>query len=242
MNTNTIPSLSASAKDAFLKSGTATICTALYKRGLRNIFIQGVNRLNNAPVRMVGPAYTLRYIPAREDLDGIEVFKDPLHPQRHGVESVPEGSVFVMDCREDSTVASAGNILATRLQVRGCAGVVTDGGLRDAESIAELDMPVYCAKPSAPTNLTKHHGLDLNVPIGCGKVPVYPGDIMVGDGDGVVVVPAELAEEIAIEVAEMEMFEGYVLDRVQQGDTIIGLYPANEETMKEYQDWKAKQK
>jgi len=239
MSNDTQQPLSATAKETFLLAGTATICTALYKRGLRNVFIQGVSRLNNKPVRMVGPAYTLRYIPAREDLDGIEVFKDPKHPQRLGVESVPEGSVFVMDCREDATTASAGNILATRLQVRGCAGIVSDGGLRDAESMAELDMPVFCAKPSAPTNLTKHHGLDLNVPIGCGKVPVYPGDIMVGDGDGVVVVPAEMAEEIALEVAEMEVFEAFVLERVQQGETIIGLYPATkDETLELFNAWR----
>jgi len=238
---NSQPPLSEFAKETFLFAGTATICTALFKRGLYNIFIQGVNRLNNEQVRMVGPAYTLRYIPAREDLDGIEVFKDPLHPQRHGVESVPEGSVLVVDCREDSTVASAGNILATRLQVRGCAGLVSDGGLRDADSMATLDMPVFCAKPSAPTNLTKHHGLDLNVPIGCGKVPVYPGDIMVGDGDGVVVVPAEMAEEIALEVAEMESFEAFVLEKVQQGETIIGLYPANDATMVRFKEWRTEQ-
>ena len=144
-----------------------------------------------------------------------------------------------MDCREDATTASAGHILATRLQVRGCAGIVSDGGLRDAESIAGLDMPVFCAKASAPTNLTKHHGLDLNVPIGCGKVPVYPGDIMVGDGDGVVVVPAEMAEEIAIEVADMEAFEAFVLERVQAGETIIGLYPATkDETLVRFKAWR----
>ncbi len=221
-----------------LTVGTATLCTLLFKRGLRNCFIQGVSRLNNDNVRMVGPAYTLRYIPAREDLDGIEVFKDPEHPQRAAVEKIPEGHVLVMDCRGDASAASAGSILATRLQVRGCAGVVTDGGLRDSNDIAALSMPVYCAGASAPTNLTKHHGVDLNVAIGCGSVAVYPDDIMVGDGDGVVVIPGEIADEVAEEAQAMDVFEGWVTKQVEQGRSIIGLYPPNESTQAEFEQWK----
>ncbi len=221
-----------------LTVGTATLCTLLFKRGLRNCFIQGVSRLNNDNVRMVGPAYTLRYIPAREDLDGIEVFKDPEHPQRAAVEKIPEGHVLVMDCRGDASAASAGSILATRLQVRGCAGVVTDGGLRDSNDIAALSMPVYCAGASAPTNLTKHHGVDLNVAIGCGSVAVYPDDIMVGDGDGVVVIPGEIADEVAEEAQAMDVFEGWVTEQVEQGRSIIGLYPPNESTQAEFEQWK----
>lgn len=227
--------------DILLHVGTATLCTLLFKRGLRNIFIQRVSRLNTQKVRMVGPAYTLRYIPAREDLDQLEVFKDPAHPQRAAVEQVPSGHILVMDCRGDDSAASAGSILANRLEVRGCAGLVTDGGLRDVDEIAALGMPVFCARPSAPTNLTKHHGVDLNVPIGCGSVAVYPGDILVGDGDGVVVLPAEIANEVAAEAKGMDEFERWVTDRVKGGQSIVGLYPANDKTREEFTAWQQQQ-
>ena len=125
------------------RTSTASIATLLFKRGLRNQFIQGVARLNPEHERMVGPVFTLRYIPAREDLNPVSVFQDPEHPQRRAVEETPEGHVLVMDCRRDATAASAGSILATRMQVRGCAGIVTDGGLRDADDIKALDMPAF---------------------------------------------------------------------------------------------------
>lgn len=222
-------------------TSTASIATLLYKRGLRNQFIQNVSRLGAAGKRMVGPAFTLRYIPAREDLNPIEVFRDPNHPQRRAVEEIPEGHVLIMDCRQDSSAASAGSILMTRLEIRGCAGVVTDGGLRDADEIANLGMPSFCAKPSAPTNLTKHQALDLNVPVGCGGVAVFPGDIAVGDGDGVIIIPAELADEIAAEAKGMETYEAWVVAQVKSGVSIIGLYPMNEETRARYEAWLAEQ-
>lgn len=228
-------------KTTLENTSTASIATMLFKRGLRNQFVQSVGRLNPARKRMVGPVYTLRYIPAREDLNPIEVFRDPDHPQRRAVEEIPEGHVLVMDCRLDATAASAGSILITRLQIRGCAGVVTDGGLRDAEEIAKLDMPSFCARPSAPTNLTKHQALDLNVPIGCGGVAVFPGDIAVGDGDGVIIIPAELADDIAAEAKGMETYEAWVVDQVKAGASIIGLYPMNEATRARYETWLAGQ-
>lgn len=211
------------------RASTASLATLLFKRGLRNQFIQDAPRLGGRR-KLVGPVTTLRYIPAREDLNTIEVFSDPSHPQRHAVDTIPEGNVLVMDCRRDARAASAGGILATRLEVRGCAGLVTDGGLRDADDIAALDMPSYCARPSAPTNLTLHHAIDIDVPIGCGGVAVFPGDIAVGDGDGVMIVPAELADEIAEDAAGMERFEAFVQEEVRAGASIIGLYPPNEET------------
>lgn len=211
-------------------TSTASIATMLFKRGLRNQFIQGVQRLGPRRPRMVGPAFTLRYIPAREDLNPIEVFRDPNHPQRRAVEDVPPGHILIMDCRQDASAASAGSILITRLQVRGCGGVVTDGGLRDAEDIADLSIPAFCAHPSAPTNLTKHQALDINVPIGCGGVAVFPGDIAVGDGDGVIIIPAHLSDEIAEEAKGMEAYESWVVEQVKSGASIIGLYPMNDET------------
>jgi regulator of RNase E activity RraA len=207
---------------------TATLATALFKRGFRSQFIQDVKPLRPRAESMVGEAYTLRYIPAREDLNGIEVFKDPNHPQRKGVESCPPGAVLVMDSRKDARAASAGSILVTRLMVRGVAGVVTDGGFRDALEIAALDIPTYHNRPSAPTNLTLNHAIDLNVPIGCGDAPVFPGDVIVGDGDGVIVIPAGIADEIAAEAVEMTAYEDFVTERVRGGQPIIGLYPATD--------------
>lgn len=217
------------------RASTASLATLLFKRGLRNQFIQGVFRLGAGRGRMVGPAYTLRYIPAREDLDVVEAFRDPDHPQRVAVETVPEGHVLVMDCRRDASAASAGSILAARLEVRGCAGLVTDGGLRDSDDIAALDMPSFCGSRSAPTNLTRHHAVDLQVPIGCGGVAVYPGDILVGDGDGVMVIPQEIVEEISLEAAEMERFEAFVMTEIRSGRPVIGTYPPDAETVARYQ-------
>jgi len=207
---------------------TATLCTALYKRGLRNQFIQDVHPLNPNAEPMVGEAFTLRYIPAREDLNPISVFQDRSHPQRKAVEDCPPGAVFVIDSRKDARAASAGSILVTRLMVRGAAGVVTDGGFRDAPEIAKLGIPTYHNRPAAPTNITLHQALDINVPIGCGDAPVFPGDIVVGDGEGVVVIPAHIADEIATEAVEMTAFEDFVTEEVQKGRSIIGLYPATD--------------
>ena len=228
-------------RDTLKNASTASIATLLYKRGLRNQFIQGVSSLGSVSTHMVGPIYTLRYIPAREDLNPITVFQNTDHPQRVAVESIPKGHVLVMDCRQDASAASAGSILATRLEVRGCAGIVTDGGLRDADEISKLTLPAFCAKPSAPTNLTKHQALDINVPIGCGGVAVFPGDIAVGDGDGVIVIPAEIADDIAAEAKNMEHFENWVIEEVKSGASIIGLYPMNNETKIRYEKHLAEQ-
>lgn len=211
---------------------TATLCTALFKRGLRNQFIQDVRPLKAKSKVMVGEAFTLRYIPAREDLNPLSVFQDRAHPQRKAVEECPPGAVFVIDSRKDARAASAGSILVSRLMVRGIAGVVTDGGFRDSPEIAELDIPAYHNRPSAPTNLTHHQALDINVPIGCGDVAVFPGDVVVGDGEGVIVIPAHLADEIADEAVEMTAFEDFVTEQVLAGRSILGLYPPTEEQSK----------
>jgi regulator of RNase E activity RraA len=218
---------------------TATLTTQLFKRGFRNVFIQGVRPLGKYWENMVGPAYTLRNIPAREDLDRVEGFANPEHPQRKAVENAPAGRVLVVDCRGDARVASGGQILMTRLMVRNVAGMVSDGGVRDSAAIAEMAMPVFCAGPSAPLNLVHHHAIDIDVPIACGGVAVYPGDMIVGDGDGVVVIPAHLAEEIAGEATEQEHMEGFLLSRIEAGATLPGTYPPNEETKAAYAAWKA---
>lgn len=233
------PVLSDATLARLKRTSTASIATQLFKRGLRNQFIQGVRPVSRKAENMVGLAFTLRYIPAREDRNTLEVFRNPGHPQRVAVETCPPGQVLVMDGRKDASAATAGSILLTRMAVRGCAGVVSDGGFRDAESIGALDMPAYCAGPSAPTNLTRHEAIDINVPIGCGDVAVFPGDVIVGDGDGVMVIPAHLAEEIAEACAGMESFEDFVLEEVRAGTPIIGLYPCTrEENQQKYEAWR----
>jgi regulator of RNase E activity RraA len=208
---------------------TATLCTALFKRGLHRQFIQDVRPLNPNLPNMVGEAFTLRYIPAREDLNPISVFQNREHPQRKAVEECPSGAVLVIDSRKDARAASAGGILVTRLMKRGVAGVVTDGGFRDSPEIARLPFPAYHQRPAAPTNLTLHQALDMNVPIGCGDAPVWPGDVVVGDAEGVVVIPAHIADDVAAEAVEMTAFEDFVAEKVLEGRSILGLYPPTEE-------------
>jgi regulator of RNase E activity RraA len=232
-------SLQPATRDLLRQVSTATLCTALFKRGLRNQFIQDVRPLNDQLPNMVGEAFTLRYIPAREDLNPISVFQDRNHPQRAAVEQCPPGAVMVFDSRKNPRAASAGSILVTRLMVRGCAGVVTDGGFRDSPEIAEMNFPAYHNRPSAPTNLTLHQALDINVPIGCGDVAVFPGDVMVGDREGVVVIPAHLADEIAHEATEMTAFEDFVTEQVLKGRSILGLYPPTDEQSKiDFEAWR----
>ena len=215
-------------RDRLALSSTATLSTCLFKRGFRNQMIQDVHLINPAAPPMVGSASTLRYIPAREDLDRVDVFRDPGHPQRRAVEECLEGAVLVIDSRKDPRAASAGGILVTRLMKRGAAGVVTDGGFRDSPDIAKLDFPAYHQRPSAPTNITRHHAVDIDVPIACGDVAVYPGDVVVGDKEGVLVIPAGIAEEVAAEAAEMTVFEDFVIEQVENGRSIFGLYPATD--------------
>ena len=218
---------------------TATLCTALFKRGLRNQFIQDVRPLNPGLPNMVGPAFTLRYMPAREDLNTINVFQDRNHPQRQAVEQCPPGAVLVMDSRKDARAASAGGILVSRLMVRGAAGVVTDGGFRDSPEIAKLALPAYHQRPAAPTNITLHQAIDINVPIGCGDAPVFPGDVIVGDAEGVIVIPAYLADDVATDAVEMTAFEDFVQERVLAGQSILGLYPPTDEQSRlDYAAWR----
>ena len=141
--------------------------------------------------------------------------------------------------RAFARAASAGSILVTRLMIRGAAGIVTDGGFRDSAEIADLDFPSFHNRPSAPTNLTLHQAIAINEPIGCGDVAVFPGDILVGDTDGVMVIPAKIAQEVANECLQMTLFEDYVLEQVNKGESIIGLYPpTNPETLQKFDEWK----
>src|ERR1700730_12180669 len=219
---------------------TATVATALFKRGFRTQCIQDVHPLGADQPTMVGEAFTLRYMPAREDLNKLDVFRDRSHPQRNAIEACPPGAVLVMESRTDARAAAAA-ILVTRLKQRGVAGVVTDGGFRDSAEIAKLGFPAFHHRPSAPTNLTLHQAIEINCPIGCGDAPVFPGDVIRGDADGVIVIPAHLADEIADETFEMTAFEDFVAEEVAKGRGIFGLYPAtDEQTLKDFAAWRKK--
>lgn len=226
-------------REKLMNVSVATLATALFKRGLRSQVIQGVHPVGFKGKNMVGPAFTLRYIPAREDRNTLAEFRNPKHPQRVAIEECPAGHVMVMDSRKDASAASAGDILITRLMVRGGAGVVSDGGFRDAATIAELDIPAYHTRPSSPTNLTLNEAIEINGPIGCGDAPVFPGDVIVGDADCVIVIPAEIADEIADEGVEMSAYEDFVVEQVKGGETIIGLYPrTKDEHLENFNKWR----
>lgn len=216
------------------RASTATITTQLFKHGLRNTHLAGLTSLTGPGRRMIGEAVTLRYIPAREDLDGLEVYDDYDHPQRVAIESTGPGQVLVVDCRGQGRAASAGNILLTRLQVRGAAGFVSDGTLRDSGGISGLDLPVYAAGASPMTNLAQHHAVDVQVPIACAGVAVYPGDVLVGDADGVVCVPRSYVARIARAAEEQERLEEFVLARVQAGAPLRGTYPPDRSALEQY--------
>ncbi|BCW42815.1 ribonuclease activity regulator RraA (plasmid) [Arthrobacter sp. StoSoilB3] len=231
--------LSQEAREALLQVSTATITTQLMSRGLQNAYLEGLQASNPKHNRMVGEAFTLRYIPAREDLDGLEVFQDYDHPQRKAVESVPPGAVLVIDSRGQKRAASLGHILATRLKVRGAAGIVTDGTVRDMQGFEELELPAFSAGPAPTTNLAVHHAVDMQLPIGCAEVAVYPGDIIVGDRDGVVCIPRHLAEEVAAAALEQERLEEFILEQIENGQPLRGTYPPNAATLAAYEASKA---
>lgn len=238
--TYSVPSrrLTALETEKLRSISTATVATILHAKPLYNQFVQGVFRLTEHRRPMVGQALTLRHVPAREDIDKREIFRDPHHPQRVAVETAGPGDVLVMDCHRDAGSASLGGILATRLQARGCAGVVTDAGIRDSDYAASLDLPIYVAARSAPTNLTRHHALELNVPIGCGGVPVYPGDVVLGDGDGVMIIPLEYIDEVIEEALRMEHYETFAQAHIRDGARVPDFYPAKEEALRLYEVYK----
>ena len=216
------------------EASTATLTTQLFKRGLRNSFMQAVRRLTPGAPVMVGEAYTLRMIPAREDLDHPGMFTGRAYPQRRAIEECPPGAVLVIDARGKASAGTLGDILIARLMQRGVAGVVTDGAMRDVPQIVPLAFPVYAQGAAAPASFGLHHAADLDVPIGCGEVAVFPGDVLVGDGEGVVVIPRHLAEEVARDAAEQERLEAWILEEVRAGQGILGLYPPDDAARARY--------
>ena len=219
----------------------ATLSTQLYRRGFRNLFMHGVAPLR-PDSRMVGQAFTLRYIPLREDLEASGEFNNLTNKQRIAVESVGPGDVLVIDARGDTRAGTLGNILAARVKARGAAGIVTDGAYRDTPSIRAIELPTYARGQNPNLSLTIHHPSEINVPIACGGVAVLPGDVIVGDGEGVIVIPRALAEEVAEAASEQERREEFIYSKVESGSSILGVYPPNDETLREYEAWRAARK
>jgi len=212
---------------------TATLTSQLLKRGFRNTFIAGL-QATQPGIRLLGTAYTLRYAPSREDMDMSVDYNNDTNVQRIAVESIEEGQVLVIDARGEVSAASFGHIIATRIMRRGAAGLVTDGALRDSHRFGQLDFPAYFRAAHATTSAVLHHPVDLNVPIGCGGVLVLPGDVLVGDPEGIVVIPRAIAPEVAAGAAEQERLEEFIWEKVNAGSPIRGVYPPDEVTRREF--------
>jgi 5-oxopent-3-ene-1,2,5-tricarboxylate decarboxylase/2-hydroxyhepta-2,4-diene-1,7-dioate isomerase len=228
--------LSESARAALRQVSTATLTSQLSRRGIRNTFIQGV-RPTRPELRLLGYALTLRYVPLREDVR--DAAGAALNAQRRAVESIGPDEVLVIDARQDPGAGTIGDILATRALARGAAGIVTDGSLRDSAALARLDMPIYYQASHAAALGLLHHPLETNVPVACGGVLVMPGDVMVGDADGALVVPAALAEEVARDALEQEEREAWALERVLAGESTAGVFPLSDARRPEYEAWRA---
>jgi len=226
-----------STREALLTVATSTLTGALFKRGLRNMFLQDVFPLRVDQPRMVGIAYTMRFIPFREDMNPPKGQRKSVQPQ--AMEECPPGHVLVVDSRGDPRAASAGDLYIGRLAARGCSGIVTDGGLRDSEGILKTGLPAYQRRPTSPPSPIVHYPIDLNLPIGCGGVAVYPGDIIVGDCDGVVVIPVALVEEITEEAVATTLYDTFAEEEVARGRSLAGLFPvAGEQALKDFEEWK----
>jgi regulator of RNase E activity RraA len=231
-----LPSISPETFELLRLPSTATLTSALAKRGLFNTFMVGVRPLTPG-TRLVGQAFTLRYIPAREDLDRAGTVDNLTDPQRVAIERVGPGDVLVIDGRGDVRAGCLGAILATRMKVRGAAGAVTDGAFRDSPEIAASGLPAYARAAHGAANKTIHHPADFGLPIACGGVAVYPGDVIVGDDEGVVVIPRHLTADVAEEAAAQERREEFIMQKVRAGASIVGTYPPNEATLAEYEEW-----
>jgi regulator of RNase E activity RraA len=213
---------------------TSTIATQLYKRGFRQPQLLGVRPLSQVADGFVAEAFTMRFIPAREDVNTLDPYRSGNPLQWDAIESVPPGQVLVVDSRGDTRAASGGDMLMTRAWKRGVAGFVTDGGLRDGHVLSQLPFPTYASAVTITTRAAWHHVADLQVPIGCAGVAVYPGDVLVADRDGIIVVPRQVAIEIADPALEQERLEAYVATKIRAGEPLKGNYPPGEGVIAEY--------
>jgi 5-oxopent-3-ene-1,2,5-tricarboxylate decarboxylase/2-hydroxyhepta-2,4-diene-1,7-dioate isomerase len=230
--------LSEEAKAALRQVSTATLTTQLRRRGIANTFMGGL-RPTRPDLRLLGYAHTLRYVPLREDVAAADTAE--LNAQKRAVESISDEEVLVIEARGETGAGTIGDILTLRALRRGATGIVTDGGLRDSPAIAAMEIPTYYKAPHAAVLGLVHYPLESGVPVSCGGVLVIPGDVLVGDAEGVMVLPAALAEEVALGALEQERREAWALERVAEGESIRGVFPVSEERRAEYEAWARRQ-
>ena len=226
--------ISAETRQRLLAVGVSTLTTCLYRRGIRNAYLHGLVPVNRE-ARMVGEAFTLRFVPARDDVTDT---RNNLH--QRAFDECPAGAVLVIDAQRELEACTCGDLLVARLKARGAAGVVTDGGFRDSDEIRNLNFPAYHARPVPPPSFLRLHAIALNEPIGCARVAIYPGDIMVGDAEGVVVVPAAMANEVAGEAHELSKYDEFAAEQIRGGRSVVGLYPPTEASRAEHATWRKK--
>jgi len=222
--------------DALKPVSTATITTVLIKHGLRRVWIRGTRPIRPGQPRIVGRAFTLRFIPAREDLATPSSWSSP-RSTRAAIEEAAPGSVVVAGAMGVTDAGIFGDILCERMKQRGMAGLVTDGVVRDMAGVLRTGLPVWCQGAAAPPSVSSLTFVNWQEPIGCGGVAVYPDDIVVVDDDGAVLIPAALVGDVVRAAPEQERMETWILDEVSNGAKLPGLYPPNEDNLKRYKDW-----
>lgn len=227
--------------DAALKAlaniTTGTITTMLLKKGIRRCWLAGAMPLGFSGKRLVGPAFTLRFVPVREDLATPASWSNPIST-RSAIEAMPEGCVVVADAMGVTSAGIFGDILCMRMVKRGVTALVTDGVMRDKHGILATGMPVWCAGVAAPASVNQLTFVGWNEPIACGGCAIFPGDVIVADDDGAVVIPKDLVAFCAAEGAEHELLESWLVQEVENGAALPGLYPPNEDNRKRYEAWK----
>ena len=226
-------------RDQLARSGSANIANCLLKRGLRNTMLLGLSPIDAGQPPLVGPAWTVRFIPAREDLDTMALYATEQSMHRRAIEECPPGAVLVLAPAGETRASVMGDMMALRLQVRGVAGVVTDGGYRDAPGIRSVGLPCFQARNSGPATPIALSPVEFEVPVGVAGVAVYPGDVIVGDAEGVVCIPRHLVEEVAAEAAANAEYEVFVAAHLRRGRSIFGLFPATPESRVEFEQWVA---
>ena len=226
--------LDRSTIDTLSRVSTATITTILLKKGLRNVWMRGTRPLRPDQPRLVGRAFTLRFVPAREDLATPESWSSP-KSTRGAIEAMPEGCIAVVDAMGITDAGIFGDILCARMAKRGVAGLVTDGVVRDVAGVLSTGLPVWCSGVSAPPSVAGLTFVDWQQPIGCGGVAVFPDDVVVVDGDGAVLIPAALLDDVLAAAPEQERLEGWIMEQVGKGVPLPGLYPPNAETKARYE-------
>lgn len=233
------PAVSSAALEKLRQVSVATITTCLYRAGVKRACPIGIAPLAPGQPRMAGEAYTVRFVPAREDVGGISSYGGVENIHQQAFERCPPGAVLVMDTRGETRGCSCGDLLIGRLKARGCEGIVTDGGFRDTPDIAALDFPAFQRISVPAPSFGFLQAVEADVPVGCGDVAVYPGDVVVGDAEGIVVIPRALAERIADEAFEQTAYDAFAALEVARGASVIGLYPATDASRAAFAAWRA---